>query len=127
MSSMVSFKSWEPQLSSYTPFHFSFTVPLKGTESVISSDPSCKDGNARFTTEPCILSFSWLKVFNSDNFFYFFLLSRNAQVTFCRETLNDQKQFKGKKHGYLIHTWLDKAFKGSLVNRALPSLHGGSI
>ena len=26
--------------------------PLKGTVSVISSDPPCKDGNARFTTVP---------------------------------------------------------------------------
>ena len=25
---------------------------LKGTESVISSDPPCKDGNVRFTTVP---------------------------------------------------------------------------
>ena len=27
----------------------------------------------------------------------------------------------------LIHTWSDKVFKGTVVNRTLPSLHGGSI
>ncbi len=32
-----------------------------------------------------------------------------------------------KKYGYLIHTLLDKAFKGTLVNRASPSLHEVSL
>ena len=32
-----------------------------------------------------------------------------------------------QKNGYLIHTWSDKVFKGTVVNRALPSLHGGSL
>ena len=31
------------------------------------------------------------------------------------------------KHGYLIHTWSDRAIKGASVNRALPSLHKGSL
>jgi len=35
----------------------------------------------------------------------------------CRETA---KKIKFKKHGYLIITWSDKAFKGSVVNRTLP-------
>ena len=26
---------------------------------------------------------------------------------------------KKQKHGYLIHTWLEKAFKGTVVNGAL--------
>ena len=33
---------------------------------------------------------------------------------------------KGKQ-GYLKHTWPEKAFKGTVVNRALPFLHGGSL
>ena len=33
-------------------FQILSTVPFKETVSVISSDPSCKDGNARFTTIP---------------------------------------------------------------------------
>ena len=28
---------------------------------------------------------------------------------------------KQQKHGYLIHTWSDKALKGTIANRALPS------
>ena len=31
------------------------------------------------------------------------------------------------KHCYLIHTWSDKTFKGTIVNRALPSLYGGPL
>ena len=34
---------------------------------------------------------------------------------------------KKQKHSYLIQTGSDKAFKGRVVNRALPSLHGGSV
>ena len=34
---------------------------------------------------------------------------------------------KKQKHGYLIYTWSDKAFKGAVVNRTLPFLHGGSL
>ena len=32
-----------------------------------------------------------------------------------------------QKHGYLIHTWSDKSFKGTVVNRVLPSLDGGLL
>ena len=32
-----------------------------------------------------------------------------------------------QKHGYLIHTLSDKVFKGTVVNRALPSLDVGSL
>ena len=32
-----------------------------------------------------------------------------------------------KKYGYLIHTCSYKAFKGTVVNRVLPSLHEGSL
>ena len=38
---------------------------------------------------------------------------------------NENKQFKQKKHWYLIHAWSDKAFKDTVVNRALWSLQGG--
>jgi len=37
------------------------------------------------------------------------------------------KSLKKQKHAYLIHTWSDKAFKGRVVHRALPSLHGWSL
>ena len=32
-----------------------------------------------------------------------------------------------RKPAYLIHIWWDRAFKGAIVNRALPSLPGGSL
>ena len=31
------------------------------------------------------------------------------------------------KHGYLIHTWSDKAYNGTVVNRTFPSFYGGSL
>jgi len=34
---------------------------------------------------------------------------------------------KKQNHWYLIRTWSDKAFKGTVVNRALTSLHGGLL
>ena len=42
---------------------------------------------------------------------------------FCRETTIENNQFS--KFLQLIYS-SDKAFKGTVVNRALPSLHGGS-
>ena len=59
--------------------------------------------------------------------------SDSKSVYFCdflhcflvrRETA---KQFKKTKTIQLMHTWSDKAFKGTVVNRALQSLHGGSL
>ena len=32
-----------------------------------------------------------------------------------------------QNHAYLTHTWTDKAFESSIVNQAMPSLHGGSL
>ena len=34
---------------------------------------------------------------------------------------------KKQKHEFLIHALLDNPFKGTVVNRTLPSLHGGSF
>ena len=74
-----------------------------------------------------IVVFLDLKVFISDNS-YMFSCGRNARNFFCRETAQLKIiSFWNYKHGYLIHTWSDKDFKGSVVNRALPSLHGGSL
>ena len=42
---------------------------------------------------------------------------------FCREPSNEKKQ----KHGYLIYTWSDKVFKGTVVNRTLSSLPWRSL
>ena len=42
----------------------------------------------------------------------------------CRKTENENS-LKKQLHWYLIHTWSDKDFNGTVVNRALPSLNGG--
>ena len=36
-----------------------------------------------------------------------------------------KKEFKKQKHGYLIQNLTDKAFKGTVVNRALTFMHKG--
>ena len=63
-----------------------------------------------------IVVFPGLNVFNSDNF-YIISCSRNEQVTFVAKP-----QLK------IIHTLLliMQRVKGTVVNRALPVLHGGS-
>ena len=44
------------------------------------------------------------------------------------QTANENKQFKETKTFiYIVHTWLNKAFKGAFENRALSSSHAGSI
>ena len=35
--------------------------------------------------------------------------------------------FQTYKHRYLIRTWSEKGFKGTVVNWAMSSLHGGSL
>jgi len=57
------------------------------------------------------------KVFNSDNFFI---------VSYQQEMLQSLLQMR-TKHGYLIHSLLDKTVNGNIVNRALTSFHRGSL
>ena len=97
---------------------------LKGTVSVISSDPPCKAGHTWFTTLPLkpfsfnnvedIVVFLGLKVFVSENS-YMFACSRNAPVTYAEKPNLTLKRFSNYKHGYLIYAWADKAFKGTVV------------
>ena len=51
-----------------------------------------------------------------------FSYSRNAQVT-CAKATTEKISF----HNFVIIAWSDKAVKGTALNWALPSLHGGSI
>jgi len=91
---------------------------------VISSDPSWKDGNAWFKTTPLkpflvnnvkdIVVFKVLNLFNSDS---------SSQIIFLQ---NAQMIIINLPNWFLIHTWLENVFKGTIVHRALPSLHGGS-
>ena len=55
---------------------------------------------------------------------YMFSCIKNMQVTFVEKTQLKIICFPNYKHWYLIHTLSDKAFKGTVVNWALPSLHG---
>ena len=50
---------------------------------------------------------------------------RNSQVTFVENPQMKLNRLKKQNHGYSIHTWSDKAFKGTLVNGALSSLYEG--
>ena len=59
-------------------------------------------------------------MFNSDNF------SISSYKLEMRKQMKI-KSLKKQKHWYLIYTWADKAFKDTVVNWALPSLHGGSL
>ena len=104
----ITIKTWD-STSCFTGFYLK-NVFLKGTVSVILSDPPCKDGK-------CSTS-----VYISVNF-QLLLISNKYAGYFCRETANENRQYKETKHGYLIHNWSDKAFYGNVVNLALPSLH----
>ena len=52
---------------------------------------------------------------------------RNAQVTLVEKPQFKTICFQNYEHGYLIHTWSDKALKGTVVSRALPCLKWGSL
>ena len=53
--------------------------------------------------------------------------SWNAQSTFVKKPLLKMTRFRNYELGYRIHTWSDKAFKGTVLNRASPLLYSGSI
>ena len=68
---------------------------LKGTVSVISSDPPFKDFNVRFTTVP------WKPTSDHEKyiillFSQLFLKARNATVPFSEKQSMKKKQFKNK-------------------------------
>ena len=102
--------------SAYTPFHFSRTLPfilfLKGL-------------HKRNFKWPSMQRWECLGMFISSSFSFIFLQTRNEQVTFADKPQIKMKSLKKQKHKKIIHFWSDKVFKSTLVNRALPSLHGG--
>ena len=53
--------------------------------------------------------------------------SKNAQVTFVDNPQLNLICFQSLKQWFLIHTWSDKGIKGTVVNRAMPSMHRGSL
>ena len=68
-----------------------------------------------------------MQVHWSDNFSIVSYKVRNAKVTFAEKPQIRINSLKKQEHGYQIHTWSDKAFKGTVVNRVLPSLLGESL
>ena len=74
-----------------------------------------------------ILSLHELKSRYFCEFPHCFLSARSAQVTFFEKPKMKINSWKEQKHAYLIYTWSDMDFKGTVVNRALPFLHEGSL
>ena len=96
---------------------------LNGTVRVISCDSPCKDGNA---LEVKIWSKMWkiLSFFLLEKYFFLIIYQMLLITKKCSSQCNFHRE---KNHEYLINTWSDKAFDGKVVNRALSSLHGGSL
>ena len=64
-------------------------------------------------------------VFLTRKMFYLCIISpRNALDNFCRETEKENDRFQETKTRR-FNSYLMTAFKGNVLNRALPSLHGG--
>ena len=102
-----------------------FRLLLKGTVSVFASDPPCKDGTVsvhNVTLERYRLFF-WLEkclILIISPLLH--ISHKCVQVTFPEKLQMKLNSLKKQKHKYLIHIWSDKAFKGTVVNRALLSL-----
>ena len=73
-----------------------------------------------------IVVFLSLKVCNFDNF-QVFSYFKNAQITFLKKSQLKIISFLEIETLYIIHTWPEKASNGTLVNRVLQTLHGGSL
>ena len=87
-----------------------FLVWFKGTVSVILKRSFMKDDNARFTKVPLKM---W-KILS----FVICLCSSNAQVIFVKKTkINSFSKLKTSKY----NSWLEKALKEIILNRALTS------
>ena len=107
-----------------TGFHLSaayfqsLKLRLKGIYKHIFSDPSCGDGNARFTAvhlKPLSVHTSklWKKQLFLTWSVYF------CEFLHCFLTVNAQVTINEQKYWFLIHTWSDKDIKGTVVNRTL--------
>ena len=109
---------------------------INGTISVISSDSPCKDGNAWFKTVP-------LKAFSDQVWiiyqcFYFLKCSFSFAVSLQKwlaqdllqeamKKLTEINSLSQKNDGFFHILYKIKVFNGSVVDLALPSLHGGSL
>ncbi len=93
----------------------------------MSSDPPCKDANARFpwnlnlikNVEDAVV-FLPLKVFISKSFS---IVSYQQEMHKAKKLQTKINSFKKQKHRYLKHAWSEKGFNETVVNRAMSSLH----
>ena len=94
---------------------FVVSTQSQGDAIVISKGLSIKKGG--MSDSQCVRyrRFSCLKSFNSDNFLPLYL-----QKKFTSHNYN--KGIFTVEHGYLIHSWSDTAFKGTVVSRTWESL-----
>ena len=116
---------------------FSLILILKGTVSVISSEPPCKDDIARFITLPLkALSYQIWIIHHLCFFFFFCLFSFTVSQRKWLEhflVISSSLENHKNKHLWVRKTTvsptffykLDKSFKGTFVNRTLTSLHRG--
>ena len=102
---------------------------FKGTVSVISSDRPCKDGNTRIkTVAPKSYSDRKCGIVNISASFSIASSKQGMRKSISHgESANVNNSLKKQNHWYLIRSWPGRAFKGTVVNQALPSLHGGSL
>ena len=63
--------------------------------------------------------FIYLFIYDNSHMFYYSNNHAPARLKMI--------SFQNYKHWYIIHTSPDKTFKGTVVNQALLSLHGGSL
>ena len=75
------------------------------------------EDNVVFRTQSVFVSVSFPKAF----------ISKKYASHFVEKSEMKMNSLKMNKHECLIQTWSGKAFKGPVVNRALPSLDGGSL
>ena len=67
--------------------------------------------------------------FSDSNCAYFceFLVKKEMRKSLSQETAMKINSLKKQKHWYLIRTWLDKGYKGTVVNREYSSLKKRSL
>ena len=129
-------------VSQSTDIGYTCTLSLfKGTVSVISSEPPCNlnliERGSRSISEsksPLHVSYTQEMLFSetwkeNKQFKYKYtktwmnIFFPAVHVTFVEKPLKEIISFQNCKFWYPIHIGLDKDFKGTVVNRTLPSLH----
>ena len=102
---------------------------------VFLTDLQVGKGYSRFTPGPFkplikyllfLVVFLALKLFNSYKFSIVFE-ARNVYVNFVEKSELKFISFQKQKHGFLIHTWSDRAVKGRVVHQTCDSINEGPL